>query len=90
MVDSHILSLRPKPITKTLFGLIQVQSQLLELEGGISFMQTTRGRFVWGSSPKGNFGDLVQTRCYFHTKGEEKHGREEHAPLFAALQESHK
>ena len=94
MVDSHILSLGhvfiPKPITKTLLGLIQVQSQLLELEGGISFMQTTRWRFVWGSSPKENFGDLVQIRRYFHKKGEEKCGREEHAPLFTAFQEGHK
>ena len=53
-------------------------------------MQTTRWRFVWGSSPKENFGDLVQIRRYFHKKGEEKCGREEHAPLFTAFQEGYK
>lgn len=42
VVDSHILSLThifiPKPITETRLGLIQIQSQPLELEGGISLM----------------------------------------------------
>lgn len=44
-VDSHVLSLGhmsvPKPITKTLLSLIQIQSQPLEEEDGISFVQTT-------------------------------------------------
>lgn len=42
VVDSHSLSMDhiviPKPITEILLGPIQVQSQPLELEGGISLM----------------------------------------------------
>lgn len=40
VLKSHVLSLDhvfiPKPFTKVLFGLLQVQSQLLELESGPS------------------------------------------------------
>lgn len=73
VVDSHILSLThifiPKPITETLLGLIQIQSQPLELEGGISL--------IWTAQMEIQEGKLS---CCFQKKGRKAcQGRAQHS-----------